>query len=48
VALNLLERALRSRASLPNWRQWIEHDPDFNPIRSNPRFQKIVETIGKS
>ena len=46
VALNLLERALRSRASLPNWRQWIEHDPDFNPLRGDPRFQKIIDTIG--
>jgi adenylate cyclase len=46
AALDLLERALRSPAAL-SWRQWIEHDPDFNPIRSHPRFQKIVERIGK-
>ena len=46
AALNLLERALRSPATL-SWRQWFEHDPDFNPIRSHVRFQKLVETIGK-
>jgi adenylate cyclase len=45
AALHLLERALRSPASA-NWREWIEHDPDFNPIRSHPRFQKIIEMIG--
>jgi len=43
-ALNLLERALRSPASA-SWRKWIEHDPDFNPIREHPRFQKILELM---
>jgi adenylate cyclase len=46
AALNLLERALRSRAT-EAWRKWIEHDPDFNPLRSQPRFQKIIEMMGR-
>ena len=44
AALNLLERALRSRAT-GAWRKWIAHDPDFNPIRDHPRFQRIVEIL---
>src|SRR5438477_10038087 len=46
AALDLLERALRSPAS-GSWRKWIEHDPDFDPIRSHPRFQKIIEMMGR-
>jgi adenylate cyclase len=23
-------------------REWIDHDPDLNPLRDNPRFQSIM------
>jgi hypothetical protein len=29
-----------------HWEGWIEQDTDFHPIRTHPRFQKIVETVG--
>jgi adenylate cyclase len=44
AALNLLERALRSRAT-GAWRKWIDHDPDFDTIRSHSRFQKVLEAM---
>src|SRR5436305_7117242 len=44
AALDLLERSL-SRAG-PEIRQWIKHDSDFDPLRSHPRYQKILELIG--
>jgi len=24
---------------------WIKHDSDLDPLRSHPRFQKIMESI---
>ena len=26
-------------------KDWVEHDSDFNPIRDNPRFKAILETM---
>jgi tetratricopeptide (TPR) repeat protein len=26
-------------------RQWIEKDPDFDPVRDHPRFRKIVQGL---
>jgi adenylate cyclase len=45
AAFNLLERSL-PRAG-PEIRQWIKHDSDFDPLRSHPRYQKILEVIGE-
>jgi serine/threonine protein kinase/Tfp pilus assembly protein PilF len=41
-ALNALERAVEK-----GWgdRAWIEHDSDFDPLRSNPKFQAIVSAM---
>jgi serine/threonine protein kinase/tetratricopeptide (TPR) repeat protein len=41
-ALDNLELAVRS-----GWkhRQWLEHDSDFDLVRSDPRFMKVVESL---
>jgi adenylate cyclase len=44
AAFDLLERSL-PRAG-PEIRQWIKHDSDFDPLRDQPRYQKILELIG--
>jgi adenylate cyclase len=43
-ALDLLERLLPS-AGHELRRGWIKHDSDLDPLRSHPRFQKILEII---
>jgi adenylate cyclase len=43
-ALDLLERWLPNAGQ--ELRQgWLKHDSDLNPLRSNPRFQKILATL---
>ena len=41
-ALDGLERALEAGVSIGDW---IHHDPDFESLRSHPRFQAIVKRI---
>jgi adenylate cyclase len=41
-ALDGLERALEAGVSVGDW---IQHDPDFESLRSHPRFQAIVKRI---
>ena len=43
AALDILERvvALGGRC-----KDWIRHDSDLAPLRSHPRFQKVVEALG--
>ena len=43
AAFDLLERSL-PRAG-PEIRQWIKHDSTFDPLRSHPRYHKVVEII---
>jgi adenylate cyclase len=43
TALPLLERSVSTRVT--GWRGWVEHDPDLDPFRSHPRFQKILELM---
>jgi adenylate cyclase len=44
-ALNMLDQAVRQgRGNL----EWIEHDPDFDPLRPDPRFEAIVNRIRTS
>jgi hypothetical protein len=26
-------------------KEWIDNDPDLNPIRTNPKYQSIVDAI---
>ncbi len=42
-ALDILERvvALGGRC-----KDWIQHDSTLAPLRSHPRFQKVVEALG--
>jgi adenylate cyclase len=44
-ALDGLERALEAGVSVGDW---IQHDPDFENLRSHPRFQAIVKRIAPS
>jgi len=41
-ALDRLEPLLK----IPYWLSpaWLEIDPNFNPLRKNPRFQKLIAT----
>jgi adenylate cyclase len=41
-ALDGLERAIEAGVAV---RDWIKHDPDFESLRSHPRFQAIVRQI---
>jgi adenylate cyclase len=44
-ALDGLERALEAGVAVGDW---IKHDPDFESLRSHPRFQAIVKRIAPS
>jgi adenylate cyclase len=44
-AFDLLERLLPN-AGYELKRGWIKHDSDLDPLRSHPRFQKVLEVIG--
>jgi len=44
-ALDVLERVL-PHAGYELKHGWINHDSDLDPLRSHPRFQKILELIG--
>jgi len=41
-AINLLERVFAR-----GWgkRDWVEHDPDYNILRDDPRFQRMLEKL---
>jgi tetratricopeptide (TPR) repeat protein len=41
-AIELLDKSLRN-----SWgqRSWIVHDPDLDPLRGDPRFQKLLERL---
>jgi adenylate cyclase len=44
-ALDLLDRAVQAGFRK---RGWIEHDPDFNSIRGDPRYRAIVERLDRA
>jgi adenylate cyclase len=44
-ALDVLERVL-PQAGYELKHGWIQHDSDLDPLRSHPRFQKMLELIG--
>ena len=44
-ALDGLERALEAGVAVGDW---LRHDPDFESLRSHPRFQTIVKRIAPS
>src|SRR5262249_21745888 len=41
-AFDLLERAV---ARGWGWRDWIEHDPDYDSLRGDPRFQNLMAKL---
>ena len=41
-AITLLERALWLGCGK---RGWIEHDPDYDPLRGDPRFQAMMARL---
>jgi adenylate cyclase len=44
AALDLLERSVPRLG--PELTEWLKHDSDFDALRKEPRFQKILEQIG--
>ena len=42
-ALDVLESWAKHRGVLA--RNWLERDPDLDPLRSHPRYAKLIETI---
>ena len=44
AALDLLESSVPRLG--PELTQWLKHDSDFDALRNEPRFQKILEQIG--
>ena len=44
-ALDYLERW--SKIAAPDVREWIKHDPDMDPMRSHPRFERLIEQISE-
>jgi adenylate cyclase len=45
-AIELLEKVLPYTDASPAKRASLQHDPDLDPIRADPRFQKLLETMG--
>ena len=45
-AIKLLEKVLPYLDAVAARRAWLQHDSDLDPIRNDPRFQKLIETIG--
>jgi adenylate cyclase len=45
TAFDLLERLLPHANH--ETKAWIKHDSDFDPLRDQPRYQKILELVGK-
>jgi adenylate cyclase len=43
-ALDLLERLL-PQAGQEMRKGWIKHDTDLDPLRTHPRFQKVLEIL---
>ena len=41
-ALSCLERAVDKGFG---HKEWIEHDPDLNPLRSDARFQSLADAL---
>ena len=41
-ALDCLERSLAAASSSENL-NWIENDPDLDPLRNDPRYQAMIE-----
>jgi adenylate cyclase len=42
-AFELLERGIS--AGGPEWGRWVEHDSMLDPVRQDPRYQALLETI---
>jgi adenylate cyclase len=45
-AIQMLEKVLPFVAAEGANREWSKNDSDLDPIRNDPRFQKLLETIG--
>ena len=42
-AIELLERRMEHAGTI--YREWIEHDPDFDSVRDDPRFVAVMEKV---
>ena len=45
TALDLLEQVMQRGSS--NFKEWMAHDSDMDPLRNHPRFQKLISTQEK-
>jgi adenylate cyclase len=45
-AFELLQKVMPYHDALPAWRAWLQNDSDLDPIRNDPRFQQLLETLG--
>lgn len=43
-AMDLLEKVLPHRSS--EQILWFKNDSDLDPVRSHPRYQKLLESVG--
>jgi adenylate cyclase len=45
-ALELLERRLQRAGTI--YREWVEHDSDFDGLREDPRFMALLERMPRA
>ncbi len=44
-AFELLERGVLVGG--PEWGRWVQHDSMLDPVRKDPRYQTLLDTIRK-